>query len=283
MNKQITGIINHILPRSFVDGPGNRSVIFMQGCNFHCLYCHNPFTINFCNTCGECVAVCPQGALRLENGRILWDKDTCVACEACQHACPNFSTPRTLNLTPEELWQEIAPFQAFITGISVSGGEPSLQIPFLSAFFEIIQRESALTTLIETNGYIGPAAYEPLLNNLDMAVVDLKSIFPEQHEKLTARPLTAVLETIRFMASKNKLYAVNQVIIPGFTEDIEQVKQTAAFLVKVDPQIRLRLLRFRAHGTSGQAEDWQSPSEESMDKLVETAKRIGLVHVERSL
>ena len=39
--------INKILNFSSVDGPGNRLVVFTQGCNFNCLYCHNPETIDF--------------------------------------------------------------------------------------------------------------------------------------------------------------------------------------------------------------------------------------------
>ena len=39
------GIVNKIIPFSNVDGPGNRLSIFFQGCNFDCLYCHNPETI----------------------------------------------------------------------------------------------------------------------------------------------------------------------------------------------------------------------------------------------
>ncbi|HPW42155.1 MAG TPA: 4Fe-4S cluster-binding domain-containing protein, partial [Bacillota bacterium] len=45
-------LVNKILPFSSVDGPGNRTVIFFQGCNFNCLYCHNPETINRCTGCG---------------------------------------------------------------------------------------------------------------------------------------------------------------------------------------------------------------------------------------
>ncbi|MCH3959470.1 MAG: 4Fe-4S cluster-binding domain-containing protein [Selenomonas sp.] len=53
--------INRIIPFSCVDGPGNRMVIFLQGCNFHCGYCHNPETIHECISCGTCLAACPTG------------------------------------------------------------------------------------------------------------------------------------------------------------------------------------------------------------------------------
>ena len=277
------GIINHILSKSFVDGPGNRAVIFMQGCNFHCLYCHNPFTINFCDACGVCVTVCPTQALKIQNGHVMWDASKCVECDTCIKTCPNFSSPRTKTCTPQELWDEIAPIAPFIAGISVSGGEPSLQIPFLAAFFELVKEKSDLTTLIETNGYAGAQAYLPLLPYLDMVVVDLKVYDPHNHLELTGKALEPVLASIQAFADAGKLYEIHQVIVPGFTEDEAQVQQTAQFLAALNPQPRLRLLRFRPHGTSGAALKWESPSEASMDKLVEIARANGLRHVERSL
>jgi pyruvate formate lyase activating enzyme len=92
-----------------------------------------------------------------------------------------------------------------------------------------------------------------------------------------------VLETIRFLAEQGKLYAVQQVIVPGFTEDEASMRRTARFLADIDPSIRLRLLRFRPHGVSGQAASWASPSDASMDALMEIAKTCGLTQVERSL
>lgn len=277
------GMINHVLPRSFVDGPGNRAVVFVQGCNFHCLYCHNPFTINFCSDCGICVQACPQGALRMENGRVTWDRNRCVECDTCIKTCPSFSSPRVSRYTPQALWAELAPLQAFTSGVSISGGEVSLQIPFITAFFEQVKRHSRLTTLIETNGYAGPQAYLPLLPVLDMAMVDLKAGDDQTHERLTGKPLAPVLETIQFLHAQGKLYAVQQVIAPGFTEEEGSMRRTAQLLAGIDPGIRLRLLRFRPHGTSGAAAEWPSPSDESMENLMDVARACGLAQVERSL
>jgi pyruvate formate lyase activating enzyme len=173
--------------------------------------------------------------------------------------------------------------QLFISGVSVSGGEPSLQILFLAQFFEIVKRKSTLNTLIETNGFCGPCAYQPLLPCLDMALVDLKSIHPERHAQLTGKSLETVKDSIRFFAEQGKLYAVQQVIVPGFTDRQEEMRQTAQFLAGIDPEIRLNLLRFRPHGTSGAAAQWQSPSDETLETLVAVARANGLQHVNRSL
>ena len=62
MNNEIFEI-NRIIPFSNVDGPGNRFAVFLQECNVNCLYCHNPETINRCNSCGICITTCPAGAL----------------------------------------------------------------------------------------------------------------------------------------------------------------------------------------------------------------------------
>ena len=59
----LTAPVNKIMPFSAVDGFGNRTAVFLQGCNQNCLYCHNPETIHLCVGCGTCVGACPAGAL----------------------------------------------------------------------------------------------------------------------------------------------------------------------------------------------------------------------------
>jgi YjjW family glycine radical enzyme activase len=277
------GWINHILPQSFVDGPGNRTVIFLQGCNLHCLYCHNPYTINLCNHCGLCVDTCPSGALSLVDGVVAWDSARCTQCDTCIHTCPSNSSPRALAMTAEDVWQKILPSSSFISGVTLSGGEPILQMDFIAEFLAIIKQRSSLTTLIETNGHAGPQAYLSFLDNLDMAIVDLKTIDPPRHTVLTGGELAPTLETIRFLHEKKKLHSVQQVVVPGFTDSEAGASASARFLAGIDPEIRLKFLRFRPHGTSGLAEKWSSPSDEDMDRLVQIALDSGLLHVERSL
>ena len=66
--------VNKIIPVSVVDGPGNRTAVFLQGCNISCAYCHNPETQKLCTGCGICVDGCPAGALALNGKTVSWDE-----------------------------------------------------------------------------------------------------------------------------------------------------------------------------------------------------------------
>lgn len=278
-----TAVVNKLLTHSLVDGPGNRAVVFLQGCNLRCSFCHNPYTLSLCNQCGDCVPACPAGALTLVNGRVQWDSALCRECDTCIQVCPHFSTPRTQTYTIDDLWQAIRPVIPFLAGVTVSGGEPLLQADFLKVFFTKVKNESRLHTMIETNGMVGPERIRPLLPVLDSAMVDLKVFDPEKHRRLTGSPNEKVKLTIRSLADQGKLYAVRQTVIPGINDDPSEAAEMAGFLADIDPSIRLRFLRFRAHGTRGEAEAWSSPEDETLARLVQAAKSAGLTDVEHSL
>lgn len=101
------GLVNKIIPFSSVDGPGNRTAIFFQGCNFNCKYCHNPETIKTCKHCGKCVEICPHGAVELLNGTIKWDEDRCENCGLCLENCTKNCGPRTKYMSVEDVVSEI--------------------------------------------------------------------------------------------------------------------------------------------------------------------------------
>ena len=94
-------LINRIINFSNVDGPGNRMAIFVQYCPFHCLYCHNPETINLCRNCFSCVKTCPVNALSIVDNKVLWDDKKCINCDTCIKTCKFLSSPKVKNYTSE--------------------------------------------------------------------------------------------------------------------------------------------------------------------------------------
>ena len=127
----ITGAIHRILSPSFVDGPGSRMAVFLQGCNLRCLFCHNPETWSLCSSCGACVPGCPGKALELEGGLLRHDPARCRECDACLQACPRGSSPRCRVWEVDALLQRVHREAPFLEGITFSGGECSLQADFI--------------------------------------------------------------------------------------------------------------------------------------------------------
>ncbi len=90
---ELLGLVTDTITFSNVDGPGNRFVVFMQGCNFDCIACHNPYTIGRCDDCGLCVDACPSGALSIGTDlRVRWTESVCTRSDNCIAVCP--ATPR---------------------------------------------------------------------------------------------------------------------------------------------------------------------------------------------
>ena len=292
------GLVNRIIPFSAVDGPGNRLVLFLQGCNFRCINCHNSHTIGHCTLCGQCVENCPARALRLSAGTgyemsneenngtgnvpgdkiderpavgignrlakacILYDDLLCRNCDRCLSVCPESSNPRARWLTVEEVVQSIRPVSPFLSGITVSGGEATLQLDFLRQLFTFLRQTSdlsRLTTFVDSNGSLEQAGWETLLPVLDGVMLDLKALDPAVHQTLTSASNQPVLRSIEYLYAVGKLYEVRLLIIPGYNATSEMIEDTARYLARVCPETRIRIIPFRQHGVLPQYAHLEPP------------------------
>lgn len=259
--------VNKIIPFSTVDGPGNRTAIFLQGCNMNCLYCHNPETRGKCLHCGACFNSCPTGALTFEEQRVGYDCSKCVHCDRCINACPHDSSPKTVDMTPEQVWQEVQKQIPFIRGITVSGGECTLYPEFLTELFTLVKAHS-LSTLIDSNGTLDFKQYPELLAVTDGVMLDIKAFDSKEHNRVTGRDNLLVLKNARFLASKAKLYEVRTVVSPGLFDAERTIIQTGEMLsgfLSLRP-IRYKLISYRPMGVRQQYKDaLQIPTREQME------------------
>lgn len=272
------GYVHKIIPFSAVDGPGNRMVIFLQGCNFNCIYCHNPETIHLCNHCGICSTCCPYSALGWKDGKVDWNQDLCQHCDHCIKACPHTSSPKVREMNVEEVISQIQKVRPFISGITVSGGECTLQIDFVKELFKKA-KDMGLTTFLDTNGFVSMGHLKILGEDMDMAMVDLKAWDVEAHKMLTGQENTLVLQSIRYLAAQRKLYEVRTVIVPALLDNHETVQKTSQLLAMLDPDIRYKLIRFRPIGVRKEAANLKEPSDELMEDLMNLAEKEGCKHI----
>ncbi len=272
------GLVNRILPFSSVDGPGNRTVIFLQGCNFNCLYCHNPETINQCKHCGRCIKYCPNNALSKIDDKIIWNKEMCKYCDRCLEACKNNSVPRAIKMHVDEAMEEIVKVKSFISGITVSGGEATIQNKFVAALFKKV-KDMGLTTFLDTNGSIPLYKEDELVEYMNMAMVDLKSYNPKEHTLLTGMDNGIILENIKFLSSIDKLYEVRTVIVPEVLDNYYNVDMISKLLVELDPKIRYKLIKYRPIGVRPELLDSYVPSDDMINKLRDLVTENGCKNV----
>ncbi|NLM43720.1 MAG: YjjW family glycine radical enzyme activase [Clostridiales bacterium] len=270
----LRGLVNKIIPFSSVDGPGNRTAIFLQGCNFNCLYCHNPETINLCNNCGTCTKVCPTQCLTMENGIVHWDKEKCIECDNCLKACKNCSCPRTTYMTVEEVIKAIENTRPFISGITLSGGECMLQKEFVIELFEEVKK-LGLTAFIDSNGSIPFYGDDRLMKAIDAVMLDVKSYDKEEHKMLTGQDNEIVFKNMEYLASINKLYEIRTVIVPDILNNEKNVDSISKRLSELNPSIKYKLIKYRPIGVRTEIIKSSMPSEDMMEKLKSIAIKNG--------
>ena len=272
--------VNKIIDHSIVDGDGNRTAIFFQGCPFSCLYCHNPETISLCQKCGACVSHCPVGALRLEHGEILWREDLCVGCDSCLKVCPHNSSPKVREMTVEEVMDRVEQNRPFIRGITCSGGECTLYADFMTQLFQAT-RERGLTNLVDSNGTLDFSQADDLMAVCDGVMLDLKCFDRQAHIRLTGKDNDLVLANARWLASQGKLPEIRTVVIPGELPNQETVREVCKMLSPYlkTTSIRYKLIRFRPWGVREPYKSFPVPDDSLMEELRQIALSYGFTDV----
>jgi len=276
--------VSKILTFSCVDGPGNRLVIFFQGCNFNCRTCHNPQTIGVCNHCGDCVLACPEHALATDNnGHVVWNSDKCTQCDKCLDVCPESSNPKTKQYSVADLISIIEENHLFLTGITVSGGEATLHLPFIIELFESIKEHSDLkhlTCFIDSNGNLTEKAWTKLTTLSDGVMVDLKAWQRQTHQWLTGKDNHRIIRSIKYLASINKLHEVRILFIPKHTDFIEHIEELSKLLLSLPVDVRIRVNAFSTHGVTGDEKYWEPCSQQQLTEFIELLKSKGIKSIE---
>lgn len=258
------GVIFNIQRYSIHDGPGIRTTVFLKGCPLRCLTCQNPesqtirpelfFNADRCRGCGECVQVCPEGAIDLLEGRSRTNRVLCNGSGKCVEVCPNEA--RSLMgryITAAEAFREAAADDIFYRrsggGVTLSGGEALFQPRFAMDILRLCRKASIHTTL-DTCGYAKWDTARKVLEYVDLVLYDLKHMDPVEHEKFTGVSNELIIENARKI--HHELHIPLQIrvpIIPGCNDSIENIEATAEFIAtELDSSIKVNLLPYHRLG-----------------------------------
>jgi pyruvate formate lyase activating enzyme len=274
--------VSKILRYSCVDGPGNRLVIFLQGCNFNCSACHNPHTIGRCNDCGDCVAACRKEALSLVDGRIEFDPANCDQCDACIDACPVRANPMVSRYSVADILVLIRKHKPFLSGVTVSGGEATLQLKFVIELFQAIKAApdlAGLTCFIDSNGHLGASGWQKLLPVTDGVMLDIKAFDVARHRNLTGKSNERSLQSARLVNSAGKLHELRFLLVPGQTDGADEIDSLIEFAAALGQDVPVRLNAFQHHGVRGEALGWDKMPEAGVNGVANRLREAGIRNV----
>ena len=240
------GKIHSIETFGLVDGPGVRYVLFLQGCNMRCKYCHNPETWSFDDA-----------------------KFTVSAKDAFNKAYKY-----------KNYWKKNGKPNG---GITVSGGEPLLQIDFVTEFFKFAKEKGVHTTLDSSGSAFTReepffSKFNELLKYTDLVMLDIKHIDDEEHKKLTGHTNKNILDCARYLSEQGIPMWIRHVLVPGITDKDEYLIKTREFIDTLDTVMKVEVLpyhtlgeyKWKELGIPYKLEGVEPPSEER----IQNAKKI---------
>ena len=133
-------------------------------------------------------------------------------------------------------------------GITISGGEPMLQRPFVTTIFRRC-KELGLHTCMDTSGRLGDKMTDQDLMDIDLNLLDIKSGDPATYEKVTRQPLQPTLDYAQRLSALGRPMWIRYVLVPGLTDDYDNVQKVAHFVAGLKTVERVEILRFHQMGS----------------------------------
>lgn len=189
------------------DGPGIRLVVFLQGCLLRCVYCHNPDT------------------------------------QPCDDARARFYSNEQIL---ERLEKE-RPYFGSKGGLTVSGGEPTLQAAALLELFPLVH-ERGFNVALDTNGYVFSPQVNALYDMTDLVILDVKHIDDTWHRKITGGSNNDVLRNAEYRERSGKPMWLRYVLVPGWTDQPEFLEQWARHFAGYKTVERVEILPYHTLG-----------------------------------
>ena len=301
------GFIFNIQRMSTEDGPGIRTTVFFKQCPLQCIWCHNPESISKdrqlewfkhkCIGCNTCIDICEYNAISFNDNGLKIERDICIVCGECSDECPSTALHmwgESWNL--DDLFNEVQKDKIYYTqsegGITVSGGEPTIQSEFIVNLLKMCKKNN-INTALDTCGYAPEQIYKKLLPYVDLVLFDIKEIDSEKHQRFTNISNDLILRNAiwiaKYLNDNNKQLWVRTPIIPNYTATEENIKGIGDFIVNELNNVieRWDLLSFNRLcsekyfrlGINWILKDESSMSQKEIEYFVKIAENTGVKNV----
>jgi pyruvate formate lyase activating enzyme len=216
---------------------------------------------------------------------VLWVSGCLLRCSYC-HNPDTWHLKDGTYVSAQQVIDRLGSFasalRALDGGLTISGGEPMVQLAFTQRIFAGA-KQMGLHTAVQTSGYLGDRADEKYLSCLDLVLLDIKSSDPETYRKVTGRELAPTLRFAERLAAIGKPVWVRFTLVPGFTDDPANVEGIARFVapmknvewVEVQPFHQLGEFKWKAMKLDYKHLDTPTPTPDLVNRVIEQFRAAG--------
>ena len=299
-DEETRGVIFNVQTYSIHDGPGIRTTVFIKGCPLRCAWCQNPesqmvtpqlfFNSELCVGCGKCLPVCPEGAIKLQEGKSRTNRQACRSSGKCIEVCPNEARNIVGRyVTAGEVFKEVMEDKIFYDrsggGVTLGGGEPLASPEFTASLLRLC-KDAGIHTALDTCGYAKWETVKQILLHVDLVLYDLKHMNPAAHRLYTGVSNDLILENAKRICKELHVSLLARIpIIPGFNDSIGNIEATGTFIaselgtsteVYLLPYHKLGETKYQRLEKPGNPASINSPDEKCIMKLKGVFESFGL-------
>ncbi|WP_282942738.1 pyruvate formate-lyase-activating protein [Paenibacillus sp. RC67] len=182
---------------------------------------------------------------------VLFMQGCALQCQYC-HNPDTWDPGKGRTVSVEDILSEMEPYLEYYRrsggGITVTGGEPTLQSSFVTDLFTEIKRRWRLHTALDSSGFCDPEHVQELMSVTDLVLLDLKHIDPVQHTALTSQSNERMLHFAEILSDQDKPVWIRHVLVPGLTDGYEDLMRLGAFIGNLTNVKKLELLPYHRMG-----------------------------------
>jgi pyruvate formate lyase activating enzyme len=171
----------------------------------------------------------------------------CVYCHNPDTWTMSNGIPVKVSTAAAELRKYREGLKVMSGGFTLSGGEPLMQHRFAAKLFKAAKGLD-IHTALDTNGFYGDKLSDNELKDIDLVLLDLKTSDPERHRRLTGMDLAPTFAFARRLAALGRPIWVRFVLVPGLTDDFDDISSLATFAASLGNVERVDVLPFHQMG-----------------------------------
>ncbi|MEJ6951564.1 pyruvate formate-lyase-activating protein [Natronospora cellulosivora (SeqCode)] len=168
-------------------------------------------------------------------------------------------------------------------GLTISGGEPTMQFEFTLELLKMA-KEEGFHTAVDTCGYIAKDKFREMIPYIDLVLLDIKQIDDLKHQELTGVSNNKTLEIVSLLEEEEQDYWIRYVLVPGYTDKREDLKKLADFLSTKKHMVKFELLPYHNLGAHKwqeldleyQLEEVLPPEEEKIKEIIDFFKEYNI-------